>query len=47
VDADERVAMLTLGIDVDGAPAYHQLSTQRPTVDELTASGALPEGVRL
>jgi len=47
VDADERIAMLTLGIDVDGAPAYHQLSKQRPTVDELTASAALPEGVRL
>jgi Uma2 family endonuclease len=47
VDADERVAMLTLGVDVDGAPAYHQLSEQRPTVDELTASRALPDGVRL
>ncbi len=47
VDQDLRVTMLTLGVDVDGRPAYHLADRDRPTVDDLTGTGELPPGITL
>jgi hypothetical protein len=47
VDAEARVTLLTLGVDVDGRPAYHVSTPKRPTVDELIATAELPADVAL